>query len=97
MPEKLQEMIAAVVNEETFLGFVRALEKQQSVIGTVVARLRSGLPEQGNQQLHIADFLHSAGAWAERSRFGRAEEMQRASDWQRFAYFLYAGTLPEES
>ena len=86
-----------VNDEESFLAFVRALEADRRLAA-------KGEPDdlhgygaaRGWQNSTIEQFLESALAWAEDSRFGRSQGLaDDASTWQRLAVFLYAGKIYE--
>lgn len=85
-----------VSDEESFLAFARALAADNK-LAEVLAKAHSlDDSPRGWQNATIQQFLESAVAWAEDSRFGRGRLPDEAtSPWRRFAAFLYAGKIYE--
>lgn len=89
MTDRLFERLKNVVDETTFLEFVRALGRDR------VEAEQSALTPDGcrgawaNQS--IADFLEAGVAWAEDSDFGNRPGPKPSNPWRLFAQFLWAG------
>jgi hypothetical protein len=86
-----------VNDEESFLAFVRALEADRRLAEEGEVDDPHGFgAARGWQNSTIEQFLESALAWAEDSRFGRNQGLgDDASAWRRLAMFLYAGKIYE--
>ena len=101
MAQDLLELAEEVVDEETFLSFVKALvdDRQEAI------RLQLDEPNSpyeadagGWETTSIESFLESASVWAEDSAFGRnlpKTQLINVSPWRRFAEFLLAGKYYE--
>ncbi|MES2321528.1 MAG: hypothetical protein V4633_04640 [Pseudomonadota bacterium] len=79
----LQEQLGAVIDEATFLAFVRAL----------AADRRANTEAWENSS--IEEFLEASSSWAEDSEFGSTQGISTASPWKKFAVFLYCGKIYE--
>ncbi|MBL0210130.1 MAG: hypothetical protein IPQ13_04315 [Holophagaceae bacterium] len=77
-----QELLEKVINPESFLEFVKALEQDR----------RNGAVWENET---IESFLEAATAWAKDSDFGQTQGLTSRSPWQLFAAFLYAGKAYE--
>jgi len=103
MNDNLNELYEKVVDETTFLFFVKALvEDRRSAIQLEEANPSSpyGPDAGGWENISIEDYLESAIAWAEDSNFGRKMafkelELNNVSPWRRIAAFLMAGRVYE--
>ena len=103
MNKQLHELAADVEDEESFIRFAKALIADREN----AAKLESTSPTPGTgpdaggwENRTIEDYLDGAVAWAENSDFGRRMafpefEMKEASEWKRFAAFLFAGKVHE--
>jgi len=80
---RLHDRLEAVIDEATFLDFVRALTAD---------RLENA-QAWGNGT--IEDFLEAASSWADDSEFGSRQGLSSASPWKKFAVFLYCGKIYE--
>jgi hypothetical protein len=80
---QLHDRFEAVVDEATFLDFVRALTTD---------RLENA---QAWESGTIEDFLEAASSWADDSEFGSRQGLASASPWKKFAVFLYCGKIYE--
>ena len=94
---ELDEYLDKVVDEKSFLDFVRALQADKE------DENRKEKENPSNPYSHgwngwenstIDGFLESAVAWAEDSNFGEKLE-PNANHWKRFALFLYGGKIYE--
>ena len=80
---QLHDRLEAVVDETTFLAFVRALTTD---------RLENSQKWESGT---IEDFLEAASSWADDSEFGARQGLSSASLWKKFAVFLYCGKIYE--
>lgn len=80
---QLNDRLEAVVDEATFLDFVRALTTD---------RLENAEAWDSGT---IEDFLEAASSWADDSGFGSRQGLSSASPWKKFAVFLYCGKIYE--
>jgi hypothetical protein len=97
MAQDLHELAEEVVDEQTFISFVKALvdDREEAI------RLQLDEPTSpyeadagGWENISIEHFLESASVWAEDSEFGRSlpnMQLINVSTWRRFAEFLLAG------
>src|SRR5262245_28381668 len=88
----------AVVDEKTFLAFVRALERErrESVKLEAVSPSAPYGPDAGGwENITIEDFLGAAVAWAESTDMGTKQGLSPDNPWKRFAAFLYCGKIYE--
>jgi hypothetical protein len=86
-----------VSDEASFLAFVRALEADRR-LAAILEKQDHHIDgaHRGWQNSTIEQFLESAAAWAEDSRFGSTQGLSDGvSPWRRFAIFLYAGKIYE--
>lgn len=96
----LDDRLNAVVDEATFLAFVRALagDRRASVEAD---KARPASPHERGALLirwenqTIEDFLEGAIGWAEDTELGESQGLGEASPWKRFAVFLYCGKIYE--
>jgi hypothetical protein len=91
---ELHEHLEAVVDEYSFLAFVRALlrDREMEAVKFIGA---SGRGANGWENHTIDTFLEGALAWAEDSNVGASQGLANASPWKRFATFLYCGKIYE--
>ena len=82
--DELTRLLAEVVDERTFLAFVRVLVENS---------MDDSAP--GWENATISGFLEAASAWAQDSEFGRKQNLTDSSPWRLFAEFLYAGKIYE--
>ncbi|MCU6499569.1 hypothetical protein LPN04_17380 [Rugamonas sp. A1-17] len=80
---QLHDRLEAVIDEATFLDFVRALTAD---------RLENSQEWENGT---IEDFLEAASSWADDSEFGSRQGLSNASPWKKFAVFLYCGKIYE--
>ena len=94
---ELEEYLDKVVDEKSFIDFVRALQADKE------DENRKEKENPSNPYSHgwngwenstIEGFLESAVAWAEDSKFG-AQLEPNANQWKKFALFLYGGKIYE--
>ncbi|HXA46531.1 MAG TPA: hypothetical protein VNW52_02790 [Burkholderiaceae bacterium] len=91
---ELHEQLEAVVDEHSFLAFVRSLMLDREVkAGKSTDAFGRG--ENGWENYTIEAFLEGAMSWAEDSNFGASQGLADASPWKRFATFLYCGKIYE--
>ena len=92
------ELLDAVVDQQTFLAFARALraEREEAV------RLERATPSSpygpdagGWENVTIESFLGAAIAWADDSRFGVDQGLSATNPWKQFAVFLNCGKYYE--
>lgn len=100
---ELHKLAEEVVDEETFLTFVRALcedRRRSQKIEKLNPSSPYG-PESGDwENTSIEAFFESAVAWAEDSSFGTRMafpefELDGNNPWRSFAAFLMAGKIYE--
>ena len=99
----LVEMYEAVVDEATFIQFVKALAADRRNAEEMEKAKPSspyGPDAGGWENVTIADYLEAGLAWAEGSHFGRRMtfkelELKDASPWQRMAAFMMAARVFE--
>ena len=95
---KLHEQLERVVDQESFLAFVRALVQDRA--SAVQAESKNaaspyGLDAGGWENTSIESFLKAAISWAEDSGFGSTQGLASVSPWRKFAVFLYCGKIYE--
>jgi len=92
---KLLDLLDAVVDEESFLVFAKALQADKE---DEDEKANPNNPYShgwnGWQTSGTADFLESAIAWAEDSKFGSQLE-SKPNEWKKFALFLFGGKIYE--
>jgi hypothetical protein len=94
---KPEDYLDKVVDQESFLEFVRALMADRE---DEVRKERENPSNpysrgwNGWENITIEGFLESAIAWAEDSNFGENIE-PIANHWKKFALFLYGGKIYE--
>ena len=79
----LIELLDKVDDEKSFSIFV----------GALISDFQKSPGEWQNST--IETFLESALAWAEASDFGSTQGLKDASQWKKFASFLYTGKIYE--
>ena len=103
MENNLPKIASKVIDQESFLTFVRALLQER--LDAVDAERKHpsepyGPDAGGWENTDIETFLEAAIAWAEGSDFGATlhfhDELSIAANpWRQFAYFLLAGSRYE--
>lgn len=94
----LTAQLAAVVNEASFLAFVKALAADRR---SDTSAERSANPSPygpsaaGWENQTIEHFLEAAVAWAEATNMGKSQGLAESNPWKRFAIFLYCGKIYE--
>jgi len=94
----LQQAIEQVVDAESFLRFVEALEadRRDEIKKEQVSATSPYSPgHNGWENGTIEGFLESARAWAQDSKFGRQDWSSASGMWRGFAEFLLAGKFYE--
>lgn len=90
----LNDYLEAVVDEATFLAFVKALADDRRVADRTAADAVREV-QNGWENDSIQDFLEAGHAWAQDSAFGANQGLSLASPWKKFAVFLYCGKIYE--
>ncbi|PPU68430.1 hypothetical protein XpiCFBP4643_10375 [Xanthomonas pisi] len=93
MGDRLFEVLQAVQDEASFVGFAELLAADRRSADSLAATLDGFQGEWANQS--IADFLEAACAWATSSSFGELPGPKPGNPWQAFALFLWAGRVYE--
>lgn len=101
--KELHELASAVVDQESFLVFVRALykDRERSIEREKKKASSPYGPQAGGwENTTIESFFESAVAWAEDSSFGTEMalpelELDGKNHWRSFAAFLMAGKVYE--
>jgi hypothetical protein len=89
---ELHELLEQVKDPESFLEFAKALLEDR------IADIREAQPDlsdrtaRGWVNTSVENFLESAIAWAEDTKFGRSAD---ANPWKDFATFLFCGKTYE--
>lgn len=96
--DHLIDLIEKVVDERSFLDFVKALyedkEKERALLnGEDFNPMNSGPCGWYNDSIEM--FLECAHSWAESTGFGDTQDLKGASPWNKFAVFLYMGKIYE--
>ena len=95
----VQEKLASVTDEASFLEFVRALLADRLHAERGEARKKSssfGFGASDWENTTISSFLGAAIAWAEDSSFGSTQGLSPVRNpWHAFAVFLYCGKIYE--
>jgi hypothetical protein len=94
----MASLLELVVDQPTFLAFVRALQADRAAALEMERRSRAspfGPDAGGWENVTIESFLECAIAWADDSQFGASQGLSSASPWKQFAVFLYAGKIYE--
>jgi hypothetical protein len=87
--DRLAQICEEVVDEATFLVFVRALREDRRAAD-------AGDPSTSAWQNHdIESFFESAEAWATETGFGRTQGDRADNPWRSFARFLWCGKIYE--
>jgi hypothetical protein len=100
MPDRLIELLENVIDEQTFLEFVRALLADR-IDEVEKERLSPSHPygsgANGWENGTIEMSLQAAISWADGSHFGRSriDGKFNGNPWSQFAHFLYAGKIYE--
>ena len=94
MNDDLGTVLERVVDEESFLAFVRALEEDWYRDEQRAADKRWG-GDGGWENGTIGAFLESAVAWAEASKNAPMMQPPSANPWRRCAEILRAGAFYE--
>ena len=92
--KKLNDLLAEVKDEKTFLKFTQALLKDRETQESKQSDNSGHSGDWANNT--ISDYLESALAWAEDSNFGLSQDPELAkNNWKQFATFLYCGKIYE--
>lgn len=88
------ELLEEVVDEKSFLAFVKALIADREAHEGKPADEVGYSGDWANNS--ISGFLEAAVAWAEDSDFGLSQDSElKSNEWKRFAVFLYNGKTYE--
>ena len=92
--KELHELLTEVENEKSFLIFVKALIMDRDQHESKQTDDFGFSDDWANNT--ISDYLDSAVAWAEASKFGLSQDSELAHNkWRQFATFLYCGKIYE--
>jgi hypothetical protein len=89
---KLNEYFLKVIDQETFLTFAKALQKDKENESSLLFTSWGGINNEWENNT-ISGFLESATAYFEDSHF--IDKRVGDNPWKRFALFLYAGKFYE--
>lgn len=95
---ELDELLERVIDEESFLNFVRALaEDRASAVRAEKLKPSSPLGSDagGWYNTTIESFLEAAVSWAEDTSFDSGQSAETENLWHKFAVFLYCGKIYE--
>ena len=98
MPTDPHNLLDLVIDEATFLAFVRALREDKAAEDEKERESPSspyGAGVNGWENQTIETFLGAASAWAEATNVGLTQGLDAANPWKRFALFLYCGKVYE--
>ena len=91
-------LLDTVEDADTFLEFARVLEADRRESAKLEAASPSspyGPDAKGWENVTIEDFLESAIAWAEDTKFGITQGLEPQNPWKQLATFLYCGKVYE--
>ena len=95
---QLREQLDDVKDQESLLRFVHALvkDREEAVISEKKSPSSPYGPDAGGwENITIEQFLESAAAWAESTKFGETQGLSPTNPWKQFGVFLYCGKIYE--